>query len=446
VLRPSAVPADARACADADRGRRRDLDRARTLSGVTQAHTRYDVVVAGASIAGCAAARLFALEGARVALVERRPDPAAYNVAYTHQIQSSAVPAIERLGLAPLLDRAGAVRSRAATWAPFGGWLRFPPDAPAGYGITRRRLDPMLRELALETPGVEFFGGRTVVGLTGDGDHVDGVEIEGADRGRRLLGASLTVAADGRGSTIARLARVPARVRPHNRFVYFAYWRGVRTPRNLARLWLLDPDAAAVFPNEDDVTVIATVPHRRRMAEFRADPEAAYGRTVGRLPDGPGLDEAERVSKLIGKFEMPNTMRPAARSGIAFVGDAALATDPLFGVGCGWAFQSAEWLVEETRSALLGGGDLDGALRRYRSLFRSRLGPHHMQIADYSTGRPMRLNERLAMRAAVSDPVVASAIEEVATRRRSVLRLLDPRLLARALRAPSPSRAVLRRD
>lgn len=377
---------------------------------------------------------MFALGGARVALVERRPDPTAYKVVCTHQIQSSAVPAIERLGLAPLLERAGAVRSRAANWTPFGGWLRFPPDAPAGYGITRRRLDPILRELAAETPGVELLAGQTVVGLAGERDWIEGVEVEGQDRRRRTIAASLTVAADGRDSTIARLARLPARVRPHNRFVYFAYWRGVRTPKEQARLWLLDPDAAAVFPNEDDVTLIATVLHRRRMAEFRADPEAAYLRAIGELPDGPGLEDAERASKLIGKLEMPNKMRIAARPRLAFVGDAALATDPLFGVGCGWAFQSAEWLVEETRSTLLEGGELDSALKRYRRALWRRLGPHHMQIADYSTGRPIRLNERLAMRAATSDPVVAAAIEEAATRRGSVLRLLDPRLLARTLR------------
>ena len=376
---------------------------------------------------------MFALGGARVALVERRPDPTAYKIVCTHQIQSSAVPAIERLGLAPLLERAGAVRSRAANWTPFGGWLRFPPDAPAGYGITRRRLDPILRELAAETPGVELLAGQTVVGLAGERDWIEGVEVEGQDRRRRTIAASLTVAADGRDSTIARLARLPARVRPHNRFVYFAYWRGVRTPKEQARLWLLDPDAAAVFPNEDDVTLIATVLHRRRMAEFRADPEAAYLRAIGELPDGPGLEDAERASKLIGKLEMPNKMRIAARPRLAFVGDAALATDPLFGVGCGWAFQSAEWLVEETRSTLLEGGELDSALKRYRRALWRRLGPHHMQIADYSTGRPIRLNERLAMRAATSDPVVAAAIEEVATRRGSVLRLLDPRLLARTL-------------
>ena len=235
-----------------------------------------------------------------------------------------------------------------------------------------------------------------------------------------------------RDSTIARLARAPARVRPHNRFVYFAYWR-VRSPKSEARVWMLDPDGAAVFPNEDDLTVIAAVPHNARLPEFRADPEAAYGRMVGQLPDGPELTGAERVSELIGKLEMPNKMRPAARPGIAFVGDAALATDPVFGVGIGWAFQSAEWLVDETRSALLDHGDLDVALECYRRAFRRRLGPHHLQIADFSTGRPMRLNERITFRAAANDPVVASAVEEFATRRSTVWRLFDPRLVPRVL-------------
>jgi flavin-dependent dehydrogenase len=397
------------------------------------ARAAFDVAIAGASIAGCTAARLFALAGARVALVERRPDPAAYKVTCTHQIQSSAVPTIERLGLAPSLEHAGAVRSRAAAWTPYGGWLRFPADAPPGYGISRRSLDPIVRELAVGTAGVEYFPGRTVVRLLDDGGRVNGVEVESPDHKRRALRARLTVAADGRDSTIARLARVPARVLPHNRFVHFAYWRGVRSPKREARFWLLDPDAAAVFPNEDGLTVIAAVPHKARLPEFRADPEAAYDRMVGELPDGPELAGAERVSKLIGKLEMPNKMRPAARPGVAFVGDAALATDPLFGVGCGWAFQSAEWLVEEARLALLDHGGLDLALERYRRAFRRRLGPHHMQIADYSTGRPMRLNERITFRAAANDPLVGSAVEELATRRCTVLRLLDPRLVPRVL-------------
>ena len=314
--------------------------------------------------------------------------------------------------------------------------MRFPADAPPGYAITRRSLDPIVRELAAGTPGVEHFPGETVVRLLGDRRRVNGVEVESPEHKRRTLRAALTVAADGRDSTISRLARVPARVRPHNRFVYFAYWRGVSTPQSEARLWMLDPDGAAVFPNEDGLTLIAVVPHRARLGEFRADLEAAYNRRIGELPDGPGLAGAERVSKLIGSLEMPNKMRSAARPGLAFVGDAALATDPLFGVGCGWAFQSAEWLVEETGPALLDRGDVDAALGRYRRAFWRRLVPHHMQIIDFSTGRPLRQNERIAFRAAANDPVVGAALEEFVTRRRTVLRLLDPRLAPRLLRLP----------
>lgn len=190
----------------------------------------FDVVVAGASIAGCTAARLFAQAGARVALVEKRPDPAAHKVACTHQIQPSAVPTIERLGLAPLLDQVGAVRTKPAAWTPFGGWLAFPRDAARGWGVTRRTLDPMLRKLALDTPGVEGFLGQTVVGVLGDRARAEGVEVEGTDHRRVAIRAKLTVAADGIGSSLSRMARVPGRVRPNERFTYFGYWRGVRTP------------------------------------------------------------------------------------------------------------------------------------------------------------------------------------------------------------------------
>ena len=137
----------------------------------------------------------------------------------------------------------------------------------------------------------------------------------------------------------------------------------------------------------------------------------------------------------MGKIDVPNVMRPAARPGLAFVGDAALASDPVFGVGCGWAFQSAEWLADHTSEALVEGGDLDTALDRYRRVFRRRLGPHHWAIADMSTGRKLRAIERRTFRAATRDPVVADAVDRVASRRSSPLTMLDPRLMPRVLRA-----------
>jgi len=155
---------------------------------------------------------------------------------------------------------------------------------------------------------------------------------------------------------------------------------------------------------------------------------------VNALPDGPDLDSATQESKLLGKLELPNVFRPAARPGIAFVGDAALAADPLWGVGCGWAFQSADWLVEETADALDGGGDLDAALERYRRVHRRRLLPHYLMISDLASGRPISPIERRLYSVAARDPVVLRAFEEVGSRRRSPARMLDPRVLARLAR------------
>jgi menaquinone-9 beta-reductase len=406
----------------------------------------FDVVVVGGSIAGCTAARLFARRGASVALVERRPDPAAYKVACTHAILPPATPTIERLGLGALLAERGVPRTWAEFWTPDGGWLGLVPGA-RGWGVTRRTLDPLLRGLATSTPGVEFFPGYTAKRVLRDRGRPAGIEVEDRDGKSLRLGARLLVAADGRKSSVARLAGVPGRVRPHNRVFYFSYWHGVERTRASAgpsiRLWVPSPDAASEFPNEDGLTVLVAIYPRWRLAAVRADREGSYRRTLTELPDGPDLSNAERVSKILGKIEMPNVIRPAARPGIAFIGDAALAADPTFGSGISFAFMGAEWLVDETSSVLDSRRALDNALRRYRRKFAWRLAPHHLQMADFSTAREIMPIERRAFRRAASDPVFAHALGEVLARERSVFHLLDPRVASRLLvPGASPSEAA----
>src|SRR4051812_18135143 len=174
---------------------------------------QFDVAVVGASVAGCTAARLFAQSGAKVALIERRDDPAAYKVACTHAILSPAAPIIDRLGLTPLLLERGALRTAAEAWTPYSGWLRVPDDFALGWGVTRRTLDPLLRELAAGTAGVELFPGWTATRVLTDGARPAGGE--GPDRGhpRPSVPPPLGVGAHGRGAALAPPPRGPGGVR-----------------------------------------------------------------------------------------------------------------------------------------------------------------------------------------------------------------------------------------
>ena len=406
-----------------------------------------DVVVVGGSIAGCTAAKLYADAGAEVVVLEKHADPKAHKVVCTHFIQPSAAPVIERLGLARRLDEAGANHNRIDFRTPYG-WVRpeLPEDWPYprhGYNVRRSVLDPALRELAASA-GVDVRGGHTARELLWEGDRVAGVVAQDRQGRRTELRPRLVVAADGRGSPTARLARVPARIRPHNRFAYFAHFRGARlTSGDRSQLWFLDPDAAFAFPNDDGITVIGTMPARERLPEFRADPEAALRRLLASLPDGPDLSGAERVGKVVGKLELANEARAPAAKGMAFVGDAAQASDPLWGVGCGWAFQSAAWLVDETAPALGDRAALDRALRRYRRVHLRRLGPHHFMASDYATGRPFNPGEKLLYRAAARDNATALRLARVGERHSSPAVIATPRALGRAawvnLRAALPA-------
>jgi menaquinone-9 beta-reductase len=71
---------------------------------------QFDVIVAGAGLAGCTAARLFALEGLQVGLVESHGDMRTFKQLCTHFIQASATPTLRRMRLdASLSARAACV-------------------------------------------------------------------------------------------------------------------------------------------------------------------------------------------------------------------------------------------------------------------------------------------------------------------------------------------------
>ena len=138
------------------------------------------------------------------------------------------------------------------------------------------------------------------------------------------------------------------------------------------------------------------------------------------------------MSEIKGKLDMTNERRPAAAKGMALIGDAALASDPLWGIGCGWALQSAEWLVDATAAELSRGAHPAAGLRRYRRTHRRRLAGHDYLISDYSRLRGFNPIERLIYAAAARDPRMAAHFLAFGSRSIGVTRFLAPPALARA--------------
>lgn len=397
------------------------------------------MVIVGAGIAGCTAAKLYGERGIRVALVDRRTEVDDYKRICTHFIQPSATPVIERLGLAPLIEDAGGIRNSLATWTRWG-WVRVPEPQdgetnPYGYSVRRQTLDPILRKLAASTPGVELMLGKSAEGLLSDSRRFTGVVVKDSDGDVEELSASLVVGADGRGSRLGEMSGVRVRQMPNKRFTYFAYYRNLaQSSGETGQMWLLEPSMAIAYPNDAGISVVACFVERDKLSDFKRDPEGSFGRFIDALPEGPNFNEAERVSPLLGKLEMPNSSRRAAVPGLAFIGDAAMASDPLWAVGCGWAFQSAAWLVDSTAEALVSKRGLDRALKSYRKKHRRELLPFYLQSSNFSTARKLLPHERLIISSAVKDPITARRFTAFGEGLIGLGELLSPRSLGRALR------------
>jgi menaquinone-9 beta-reductase len=391
-----------------------DTDRnARIISD----RTDYEAVVVGASLGGCATALFLARAGARVALVEKQPDPGSFKRICTHFIQASAVPTIERLGLLEPIMAAGGVRSQMHAWTAWG-WID-PPDENGAACLNLRRevLDPLIREAAAAESGVELMLGLSAERLLREDGTVGGVVVRDRDGAATELRAPLTVGADGRDSRIAELAGVPVKSRPHGRFAYGAYYEDAPPPKAPdTTMWMLDPQWAAAFPTDAGLTFYGVMQTTDRLPEFKRDPEEALESFIAALPDAPAIRSGRRVGPVTGRIDMTNRERGPVAPGLALVGDAALAIDPLFGVGCGWALQSGEWLADAVAPALRGEEPLAHGLRRYRRRRAKELRLHSFLIHDYATGRPLRRVERMMFAAAARDAETAHLFEAIGTR------------------------------
>src|SRR5262245_50473437 len=328
----------------------------------------YDVIVVGARVAGAATAMLLARQGLRVLAVDRVSFPS--DTISSHQLQVPGVALLRQWGLLDKLIAAGTPPTRRVRFDAGDGLLlngQFPAfgGVDALYSPRRTLFDSMLVEAA-RAAGADVRENFRVIELTTAGDRITG--IRGNARGGAVgsESASLVIGADGKRSLVAEAVGARRyRERPVRSFASYSYWAGV--PVSGGELYQRPGRAVAVFPTNDDLTMVYVAAPMTEFASARADLEGHYLRTLDLCGDlGKRVRSGRRAERLRTTPDQPNTFRCSHGPGWALAGDAGVVMDSVSAQGMTHALRDASYLSAAVVAGLGGSRPLAGALHDHQ--------------------------------------------------------------------------------
>jgi len=294
----------------------------------------YDVVVAGAGIAGATAARLFAARGLKVLLAERETFP-RYKVCGSC-LNLRALSFLSSAGREHALDAEGAIPTRGLQLATSARSAHVP--LPGGVAISRARLDSYLVRAATEK-GVHFLQNSTVKAGPVDGPfRMVTIQTGGADR---TLATRLLLAAGGlQGAQIDRLGAAEIVVAPQSRIGVGAILPEAPARFVAGQMYMAcgGQGYAGLVRVEDGQLAIAAALDRDYVRDA-----GGPGKAVEELLCSSTLPETPDLSTIQWKGTPPLTRHASRLSAerILVLGDAGGYVEPFTGEGMAWAFASA---------------------------------------------------------------------------------------------------------
>ena len=342
---------------------------------------RYDVIIAGAGLAGATFALAAAQGGLRVVLVD--PQPFEAQLAPTFDGRSTAIAfstfrMLDALGVGTALrphacrmDRILVTDGRrpgAATRSQSPAFLRFDADEigdrtdgePLGYLVENRRIRLALSE-AVTAAGIEVRAPASVVKVEVDAALSRVTLADGA-----VIEAPLVVAAEGRASTVRKAAGIETVGWGYEQSGVVATVSLGRDHGNVAHEYFLPSGPFAILPlTGRRASLVWTESTRRGEALQAASDEAFLSHLMRRFGDF-----LEDVTVLGPRFVYPLSLQLAEQltaPRTALIGDAAHAVHPVAGQGLNMGLKDAAALAEVLVDALRLGEDIgsETVLDRY---------------------------------------------------------------------------------
>jgi len=363
----------------------------------------YDAIIVGARCAGAATALLLARRGYRVLLLDRSTFPS--DTISGHFILHGGVRKLAEWGLLGELLATGCppVTRVVSDLGDFTltGEMSAPDQLPACVGPRRTVLDALMVRAATAA-GAELAEGVVVEGLLSDGEQVTGVRGRAPGGGALAERARIVIGADGKRSTIARLAGAPSYMeQPPMTCWYMAYWSDF--PCDALEMHWRPNRLVLVFPTNDRLSLVAVAWPHREFEQFRADIAGGYRATLAQMPAlADRLGGARQAERFVGMADLPNFFRRPYGPGWALVGDAGHHKDPTLARGISDAFCDAALLAEAVDAGLNGQQPIAEALARYEQQRNARAIPENeanLQAAHLDAwGTPEALGLRAALR------------------------------------------------
>lgn len=342
---------------------------------------RYDIVIAGAGLAGASFGLAAAQGGLKVVMVD--PQPFDAQLAPTFDGRSTAIAfstfrMLDVLGLGEALrphacrmDRILVTDGRrpgAASPPPSPAFLRFDADEiadrtdgePLGYMIENRRIRAALAQ-AVARAGLEVRAPAAVATVETDAGQATVTLGDGS-----RLHAPLVVGAEGRGSRVRASAGVQTLGWGYGQSGVVATVGMARDHGHVAHEYFLPDGPFAILPlTERRASLVWTESTRRAEALKAASDEAFHAHLMRRFGDFLGAVTVQGP-----RFVYPLSLSLAERltaPRIALIGDAAHGVHPVAGQGLNMGLKDAAALAEVLIQAARNGEDIgaETVLDRY---------------------------------------------------------------------------------